>query len=60
MTLFQSLTRTEVERLIKHFVKYQERTGLIKMHMVKSLPGGKEEYPEYRPRYNGGYENQTV
>ena len=53
MTLFRSLTRTEAERLIEHFVRYQEHTGLIEMHMVKSLTGGKKEYPEYKPKYKG-------
>lgn len=53
ITLFRSLTRTEAERLIKHFVTYQEHTGLIEMHMVKSLTGGKKEYPEYKPKYKG-------
>lgn len=53
MTLALPLNRKTAERLVGHFWRYQEHTGLIKMHMVKSLPGGKEKYPEYRPRYNG-------
>lgn len=53
MTIALRLTHTEVERLLKHLWMYQKHTGLIKMHMVKSLPEGKQEYPEYRPMYNG-------
>lgn len=53
MTLALRLTHADVERLLKHFWRYQERTGLIKMHIVRWLPGGREEYPEYRPKYNG-------
>lgn len=52
MTLARRLTRTEAERLIKHFWRYQKHTGLIKMHMVRSSPEGRVEYPEYRPIYN--------
>lgn len=53
MTLALPLNRKTAERLVRHFWRYQEHTGLIKMHMVKSLTGGKEEYPEYKPKYKG-------
>lgn len=53
MTLALPLNRKTAERLVRHFWRYQEHTGLIKMHMVKSLTGGKEEYPKYKPKYKG-------
>lgn len=53
MTLALSLRRAEMERLVMDFWRYQEEMQLIEMHIVRSPPGEKTTYPEYRPRYNG-------
>lgn len=54
MSLFLRLTGADTQKLIEHFYRYKEHTGLIRMRIPEAVLGSsirRIEWKEYSPKY---------